>query len=106
MSQTADQTDTVYDFLKDGKTFEEALRTRTFEPDPPNFTPRISSLLRVENHVMCYQMSILKSNNGNDESCQRFFFDYPQPVAGKDISCIPIFPTVIRSLPLRENRNG
>lgn len=78
-----DQTDTIYDFLERGASFEDALRTRTFEPDSPNFTPRISSLLQVENGQMGYQMSILKSNNGNGDSCQRFFFDYPQPVAGE-----------------------
>ena len=53
-----DQTDTIYDFMKDGKTFEEALRTRTFEPDAPNFTPRISGVVEGEN----YKLSILKSN--------------------------------------------
>ena len=59
-----DQTDTIYDFIKEGKTFEEALRTRTFEPDAPNFTPRVSGI--VENGT--YKLSILKSNNGNPES--------------------------------------
>ena len=74
-----DQTDTIYDFIKDGKTFEEALRTRTFEPDAPNFTPRVSGI--VENGT--YKLSILKSNNGNPESAQRFFYEYMEPVAGE-----------------------
>ena len=74
-----DQTDTIYDFIKEGKTFEEALRTRTFEPDAPNFTPRVSGI--VENGT--YKLSILKSNNGNPESVQRFFYEYMEPVAGE-----------------------
>ena len=78
-----DQTDTVFDFLAEGKSFEDALRTRTFEPDPPNFTPRISGLLTVRDGKACYQLSILKSDDGNGESAQRFFFDYPQPAAGE-----------------------
>ena len=77
-----DQTDTVYDFLKEGKTFEEALRTREFEPDAPNYTPRISAELTV-NDGFFYKMSILKSAMGNGESCQRFFYEYSQPVAGE-----------------------
>ncbi len=78
-----DQTDTVRDFLLSGKTFEDALRTRTFEPDPPNFTPRISGLLTFADGDFSYQMSILKSNNGREESALRFFYDYAQPVAGE-----------------------
>ncbi|MEG0767615.1 MAG: IMP cyclohydrolase, partial [Clostridia bacterium] len=78
-----DQTDTIYDALQEGHTFEDALRTRTFEPDAPNYTPRISALLTREEHRFSYQMSILKSNDGNPDAPQRFFFDYPQPVAGE-----------------------
>ena len=74
-----DQTDTIYDFIKDGKTFEEALRTRTFEPDAPNFTPRISGVVEGCN----YKLSILKSNNGDPESNQRYFFEYENPKAGQ-----------------------
>ena len=74
-----DQTDTIYDFMKDGKTFEEALRTRTFEPDAPNFTPRISGVVEGEN----YKLSILKSNNGDPDCCQRFTFSYDKPKAGE-----------------------
>ena len=76
-----DQTDTVYDYLKGGKTFEDALRTRTFEPDSPNYTPRISGAVCLK-EGFSYQLSILKSANGNPDSVQRFFFDYPQPENG------------------------
>ena len=76
-----DQTDTIYDYIKDGKTFEEALRTRTFEPDPPNFTPRISGVVDMRRGG--YKLSIVKSDEGNAESVQRQTFDYPQPVAGE-----------------------
>jgi len=74
-----DQTDTVRDFIADGKTFEEALRTRTFEPDEPNFTPRISGIIENDGS---YKLSILKSQYGNADSVQRYFFEYAQPVAG------------------------
>lgn len=75
-----DQTDTVYDFLKAGKTFEEALRTRTFEPDGPNFTPRISGLLEKNGD---YRLSILKSNEGDPESVRRYFYEYENPKPGQ-----------------------
>lgn len=75
-----DQTDTIYEFLAAEKTFEEALRMRTFEPDPPILTPRISGLVHKDGS---YRPSILKSANGNAESTQRFFYEYPQPVAGE-----------------------
>ena len=75
-----DQTDTIYEFLAAEKTFEEALRMRTFEPDPPFLTPRISGLVHKDGS---YRLSILKSANGNAESTQRFFYEYPQPVAGE-----------------------
>ena len=73
-----DQTDTIYDYLKEGKSFEDALRTRTFEPDGPNWTPRISAVVKGAD----YQMSILKSAEGNAESTQRMFFDYNKEEAG------------------------
>ncbi|MBR3792103.1 MAG: IMP cyclohydrolase [Clostridia bacterium] len=73
-----DQTDTVYDFLKDGKTFEEALRTREFEPDAPNFTPRISGMVDLSNDFS-YKLSILKYNNG---FCQRNFYEYEKATKG------------------------
>lgn len=75
-----DQTDTVRDFMAEGKTFEAALTTRCFEPDAPNFTPRISGVVAKNG---AYKLSILKSANGNEESCQRFTFDYAAPVAGE-----------------------
>ena len=74
------KTDTIYEFLAAEKTFEEALRMRTFEPDPPILTPRISGLVHKDGS---YRLSILKSANGNAESTQRFFYEYPQPVAGE-----------------------
>ena len=76
-----DQTDTIYDALEAGKTFEEALRTRTFEPDAPNFTPRISGVVDMRRGG--YKLGILKSCDGNPASVQRQTFDYPQPVAGE-----------------------
>ncbi len=78
-----DQTDTVYDFLKDGKSFEDALRTRTFEPDPPILTPRISGIVTVNNGEMSYKLSILKSADGNGDSARRFFYEYSEPVCGE-----------------------
>ncbi len=78
-----DQTDTIRDFVLEGKTFEEALRTRTFEPDPPNFTPRISGMLTFAEGNFSYKMSILKSNEGRESSVLRFFYEYAQPVAGE-----------------------
>lgn len=78
-----DQTDTVYDLMSRGETFEQALRTREFEPDGPNYTPRISAVLRVENGSFDYSMSILKSNNGNPGCCNRYTFDYENPAAGE-----------------------
>ena len=65
----------------DGKTWEDALRTRTFEPDGPNFTPRISGV--VCNKTGAYRLSILKSDDNDESSAQRFFFEYPQPKAGE-----------------------
>ena len=78
-----DQTDTVRDFILEGKSFEDALRTRTFEPDPPNFTPRISGILEFAENDFSYKMSILKSNEGREQSALRFFYEYSQPVAGE-----------------------
>ena len=75
-----DQTDTVADFLKEGKTFEEALRTRTFEPDGPNWTPRISGMVEKNGD---YRLSILKSTDGDENSTRRYFFEYTAPRAGE-----------------------
>ena len=77
-----DQTDTVYDFLSDGKSFEESLRTRTFEPDEPNYTPRISGVVTT-NGELSYKLSILKSANGDPQSAQRFFYEYSNPISGQ-----------------------
>lgn len=78
-----DQTDTIYDHLAAGKGFAKALRMRTFEPDSPNFTPRISGIVKVKDGAMKYKLSILKSDGGNADSVERFFFEYDQPVAGE-----------------------
>ena len=78
-----DQTDTVYEGFEKGLTFEEALRSREFEPDAPNYTPRISGVLQVENGSYRYAMSILKSNDGDAASCLRYTFDYENPAAGE-----------------------
>lgn len=72
-----DQTDTVYDFIKDGKTFEEALDTRCFEPDGPNFTPRISGMMTFTDNDFTYKMSILKSIDEVGSDCARFTYSYP-----------------------------
>ena len=76
-----DQTDTVYDFLAQGKTFEQALDTRCFEPDDPNFTPRISALLTFADGGFTYKMSILKSADAIGSACNRYTFAYA-PIAG------------------------
>ena len=78
-----DQTDTIYDGLKGGLTFEQALRSREFEPDGPNYTPRISGLVSVADGNFNYFLSILKSNNGNPDACHRFTFSYENPAAGQ-----------------------
>lgn len=78
-----DQTDTIYDGLAAGKTFEQSLRTREFEPDGPNFTPRISGVMHVENGAYDFSMSILKSNDGDPSCCNRYTFTYDNPKAGE-----------------------
>lgn len=78
-----DQTDTIYEGMDKQLTFEQSLRTREFEPDAPNYTPRISGIMHVENGKYNYAMSILKSNNGNPEDCNRYTFAYENPVAGE-----------------------
>lgn len=72
-----DQTDTIYNFIKEGKGFSESLRTREFEPDAPNFTPRISGMLTFADRDFSYQMSILKSIDEEGSECARYTFDYP-----------------------------
>ena len=78
-----DQTDTIYDLMDKQMTFEQALRTREFEDDKPNFTPRISGIIHCENGDMNFAMSILKSAEGDDSSCERFTYAYSTPKAGK-----------------------
>ena len=78
-----DQTDTIYDGMKAGKTFELSLRNRRFEPDGPNFTPRISAVMHVDNASFDYEMSILKSENGNEQNCLRYTFSYENTQNGE-----------------------
>lgn len=78
-----DQTDTIYDGMEKGLTFEQSLRSREFEPDAPNYTPRISGVMEVENGKYSYAMSILKSNHGDGSSCVRNTFSYETPLAGE-----------------------
>ena len=78
-----DQTDTIYDGMAKGETFEVSLRSREFEPDGPNYTPRISGVMHIESGSYNYAMSILKSNNGNPDACNRYTFAYENPVAGE-----------------------
>lgn len=79
-----DQTDTIYDLMNNQLTFEQSLRTREFEPDAPNYTPRISGIIKVEpSKTFNYALSILKSADGNPESCHRFTFSYNNPINGE-----------------------
>ena len=77
-----DQTDTIYEYLKDKKTFEDALYTRTFEPDALNFTPRISGLIDIESGLKL-KLSILKSDEGDESQSLRFFYNYDNPKPGE-----------------------
>jgi IMP cyclohydrolase len=77
-----DQTDTVYEALAAGRTFEQALTTRTFEPDAPNYTPRISGLVNLADTTCAYKLSILKTNQGDASQTLRHFFHYEQGIAG------------------------
>lgn len=78
-----DQTDTIYEGMDSQLTFEQSLRGREFEPDGPNFTPRISGILHVEKGKYSYALSILKSNHGNPASCNRYTFAYENAAAGE-----------------------
>ena len=78
-----DQTDTIYNGMDCQMTFEQSLRSRKYEPDAPNYTPRISGILHIEDGIYNYAMSILKSNNGNPESCCRYTYAYENPTAGE-----------------------
>lgn len=77
-----DQTDTIYEYLKEKKSFEDALYTRTFEPDAPNFTPRISGLIDIESGLKL-KLSILKSDEGDESQALRFFYNYDNPKSGE-----------------------
>ena len=77
-----DQTDTIYELMDKQMTFEQALRTREFEDDKPNFTPRISGIIHREGGEMNFAMSILKSAEGDDSSCERFTYAYSNPKSG------------------------
>lgn len=78
-----DQTDTIYEGMAKGLTFEQSLRSREFEPDAPNYTPRISGVMHVEEGSFDYSMSILKSNHGDPSCCNRYTFSYDKPAAGE-----------------------
>ena len=78
-----DQTDTIYELMDKQYSFEQALRTREFEPDGPNYTPRISGIMHIEAGAYHYAMSILKSNNGDPTSCNRYTFAYENAKAGE-----------------------
>jgi len=95
-----DQTDTIYEGMAAGKSFEQSLRIRTYEPDGPNFTPRISGVMEIKDGQFHYAMSILKSNNGNPDATNRYTFTYENPVAGeghfihtyaRDVNPLPSF---------------
>lgn len=78
-----DQTDTIYELMDKQQTFEQALRTREYEDDAPNYTPRISGIMHVENGKYNYAMSIIKSDDGNPDSIHRFTYAYSSPVSGE-----------------------
>lgn len=78
-----DQTDTIYDHMDRQETFEQSLRTREYEDDAPNYTPRISGIVHMENNSFNYAMSILKSADGNPDSVHRFTFSYNNPLCGE-----------------------
>ena len=78
-----DQTDTIYEGLDRQMTFEQSLRCRKFEPDGPNYTPRISGVMHIENGEYSYAMSILKSDNGNPDACLRYTYAYEKAVPGE-----------------------
>lgn len=95
-----DQTDTIYEGMDRQMTFEQSLRSREFEPDAPNYTPRISGIMHLEDRKYNYAMSILKSNNGDPSGCNRYTFAYENPKAGegrfihtyaKDVNPLPSF---------------
>lgn len=78
-----DQTDTIYEGMDKQLSFEESLRSREFEPDGPNYTPRISGVMHISDGAFDFQMSILKSNNGNPDCCNRYTYTYDNPLPGE-----------------------
>ena len=78
-----DQTDTIYDLMDKQMTFEQSLRTREFEDDAPNYTPRISGIIHLDEGKFNFAMSILKSADGDPDSCQRYTYAYSDPISGK-----------------------
>lgn len=78
-----DQTDTIYDGMSEGKTFEESLRVRKYEHDAPNYTPRISGIMHIEDGKYDYALSILKSHNGNPDICERHTYSYDAAMPGE-----------------------
>lgn len=78
-----DQTDTVYDALSEGRSFADALRAREFEPDAPNYTPRITAAVSRRDGVAFLRLSILKARDGDPDGCERYFWEYENPAAGE-----------------------
>lgn len=110
-----DQTDTIYDGLQKGLSFEQSLRSREFEPDGPNYTPRISGIVRVENGGFHFAMSILKSADGDPSCCIRNTFTYENPKAGEgrfihtymhDGSPLPSFCGEPKQVEIKEDIDG
>lgn len=101
-----DQTDTIYELMDKQQTFEQALRTREFEPDAPNYTPRISGIMHIDKGEFNYAMSILKSNNGNPDACNRYTFAYSNRLPERDILSILIWETEIHCQVSRVNQPG
>lgn len=91
-----DQTDTIYELMNQQQTFEQALRTREFEPDAPNYTPRISGIIKVDGGRFNFAMSILKSDIDHPESCNRYTFAYSEPKAGTAVTSTLIWVTAVR----------
>lgn len=101
-----DQTDTIYELMDKQQTFEQALRTREFEPDAPNYTPRISGIMHIDKGEFNYAMSILKSNNGNPDACNRYTLHTATRLPERDILSILIWETEIHCQVSRVNQPG
>ena len=93
-----DQTDTIFNEMKSGKGFDVSLDTRTFEPDEPNYTPRISGIVNLDDSKYAYQLSILKAMNNNPDYCSKQFFNYEKGIAGIG-HCIQTYVTDGNPLP-------